>query len=123
RKDEAVGSIGTPAAMFTRLQAAGVKVHVYHGFREALRRFGFFFRTMNRRNHRKLLLIDDQIAYFGGMNVVDQSGMETVDDVKARRLPMSAGWRDVHVRMVGSKQGEIAEIMERLWKRVNHIRV
>jgi cardiolipin synthase len=78
---------------------------------------------MNRRNHRKLLVIDNQIAYFGGMNVVDQSGMETVDDVKARRLPMSAGWRDVHVRMIGSKQGEIAEIMERLWKRVNHNRV
>jgi len=120
---DAVGSISTPAALFARMEAAGVKVHVYHGFREALRRFGFFFRTMNRRNHRKLLVIDDEIAYFGGMNVVDQSGIETIEDAKARRLPMSAGWRDVHVRMVGSTQHEIAEIMERLWKRAHHKRV
>jgi cardiolipin synthase A/B len=117
---DAVGSISTPAAIFTRMAAAGVKVHVYHGFREALARFGFFFRTMNRRNHRKLLVIDDEIAYFGGMNIVDQSGMETAADVKARHLPLSAGWRDVHVRLVGPKQREIADIVERLWKRAHH---
>jgi cardiolipin synthase len=120
---DAVGSIGTPASFFTQMQSAGVQVHVYHGFREALRRFGFFFRTMNRRNHRKLLVIDDQIGYFGGMNVVDQSGIDTLDDVKARHLPMSAGWRDVHVRLVGSQQPELAKIMERLWKRAHHDRV
>jgi cardiolipin synthase A/B len=119
---DAVGSISSPAAMFTQLEQAGVKVHVYHGFRQALRRFVTFFETMNRRNHRKLLVVDDDIAYFGGMNIVDQSGIKTVDDAKARSLPMSAGWRDVHVRMVGDKQGEIALLMERLWKRVHHQR-
>jgi cardiolipin synthase A/B len=120
---DAVGSVATPAAIFAGMQAAGVKVHVYHGFREALRRFGFFFRTMNRRNHRKLLIVDDEIGYFGGMNVVDQSGMETVDDVKARNLPISAGWRDVHVRLIGPQQRELTEIMQRLWKRAHHNRV
>ena len=61
------------------------------------------------------------IAYFGGMNVVDQSGIRTQADAKSRHLPASAGWRDVHVRMVGPRQAEIAAIFARLWNRVHHL--
>ena len=39
---------------------------------EALWKFSFL-RILNRRNHRKLLVIDDTVAYFGGMNLVDTS--------------------------------------------------
>ena len=74
------------------------------------------YRTLNRRNHRKLLIVDDRIGYFGGMNLVDQRGLATPNDTKARHLPASAGWRDLHVRLVGPKQAEIAREMERLWQ-------
>jgi cardiolipin synthase len=119
---DAVGSAGTPAAFFTDLAEAGVHVHAFHTPWYALQRFAFF-RTMNRRNHRKLTIIDDRIGYFGGMNIVDQSGIETVEQAKARRLPISAGWRDVHVRLVGPQQHELADAFDRLWRRVHHQRV
>jgi cardiolipin synthase len=119
---DAVGSAATPAAFFSDLEAAGVQVHAYHTAWHALRRFAFF-RTMNRRNHRKLTVVDDRVGYFGGMNIVDQSGIETVEEAKARRLPASAGWRDVHVRLVGPQQRELAEAFERLWRRVHRRRV
>ncbi|HEV2970040.1 MAG TPA: phospholipase D-like domain-containing protein [Pirellulales bacterium] len=111
---DAIGSLTTPQAFFDRLAAGGVEVHTFHSIRDNLLRFGFF-RILNRRNHRKLLVVDDRVAYFGGMNIVDQRGIVTPSDAKLRNLPASAGWRDLHLRLVGPKQGVIAEEFERLW--------
>ncbi len=111
-----LGSSTTSSAYFERLRRSGVKVHAYHTLWYALWRFDLF-RVFNKRDHRKLLVIDDNVAYFGGMNIVDQTGLETVSDVRTRHLPISAGWRDVHARLVGPKQAEVAEAFERLWRR------
>ncbi|HUY33483.1 MAG TPA: hypothetical protein VMV69_12100 [Pirellulales bacterium] len=94
--------------------AAGVKVHCFHSLRQVFWRFPSL-RFLNRRNHRKLLVVDDQIAYFGGMNIVDQSGAAAA----GRELPASAGWRDVHVRLCGRRQSRIAAAFDRLWRRVH----
>jgi len=117
---DAWGSFNTPNSLFNKLRAAGVKVHLFHAFWEAFYAFRFL-EILNQRDHRKLLVVDDTIAYFGGMNVVDQSGIHTKADAKSRHLPASAGWRDVHVRMVGERQAEIAAIFARLWNRVHHL--
>jgi len=113
------GSFSTPSAMITRLQEAGVQVHVFHAITQVIRG-PRWLQAFNQRNHRKLMVVDEQIAYFGGMNVVDQSGIQSADDAKAKSLPTSAGWRDVHARMVGPRTSEITGIMERLWQRVHH---
>jgi len=110
---DAIGCQATPAALFDDLRLAGVQVHEFHSFWEALWRFSLL-RILNRRNHRKLLVIDDRVAYFGGMNVVDASSVLTIE--QAEHLPLSTGWRDVHVRLVGSRQGEVAESFERSWR-------
>jgi cardiolipin synthase len=112
---DSIGCLSTPRAFFDRLSAGGVQVHAFHSVRDLLWDFRFFH-FLNRRNHRKLLVIDDRIGYFGGMNLVDQRGLVTPGDTKARHLPASAGWRDLHVRLVGDKQAEIAHEMERLWQ-------
>jgi cardiolipin synthase A/B len=117
---DAWGSFSMPATMLKRLRAAGVQVHVFHALGDALYGRLKFLRILNQRNHRKLLVVDEQIAYFGGMNVVDQSGIHTPADAKSRHLPAQAGWRDVHVRMVGPRQAEIAASCQRLWRRVHH---
>ena len=113
------GSLGTPAALFNRMQAAGVAIHFFHSPSQVP--WGAaFFEVMNQRNHRKLLVVDDRIAYFGGMNVVDQGGGFPRTEPRPWRLSASAGWRDVHVRMVGARQAEIAATCQRLWNRVHH---
>ncbi len=114
---DAVGSFSTPAEYFADLEQAGVAVHAYHSLGRTLWSWRFF-RLFNRRNHRKLLVADD-VAYFGGMNVVDQSSIHSVEDAKALRLPSSAGWRDVHVRMTGPQVRQVADAFDRLWRRVN----
>lgn len=113
---DAVGSQATPEEFFDDLVRSGVNVHAYHSLREALWRFRPL-RILNRRNHRKLLVVDDRVAYFGGMNITDVSSFRAVD--QAEHLPASAGWRDVHVRLTGPQQREVAESFERSWRRAH----
>lgn len=113
---DAVGSNATPSSFFSRLERSGVQVRAYHSLWNALWRFRSL-RMFNRRDHRKLLVVDQRIAYFGGMNIVDQSGIHTVAEAKARHLPASAGWRDVHLRLSGPRQAEVAEAFANLWRK------
>ncbi len=116
---DAVGSFSTPNAYFDSLQAAGVQVYAYRTLSDGFRRLSL--RWLNRRNHRKLLIVDDAVAFFGGMNVVDQRQLATVEAVKQAHLPQSAGWRDVHVRMRGPQCTEVAAAFEWLWLRSHHL--
>jgi len=126
---DAVGSQLAPSAFFADLEKAGGHVHCFHSLREALSHLGQFrlFSIINRRDHRKLIIIDDQIGYFGGMNLIDND-----TPVPARRIPGSArvaalaqsrSWRDVHVRLVGPQQCELAESFDRSWRRAHGLDV
>lgn len=117
---DAIGSQTTPSALFRGMEAAGVRVHCFHSVWEALYRFSIL-RVLNRRNHRKLLIIDDRVGYFGGMNIVAQSGAALVGP--ADHLPVSAGWRDVHVRLIGPQQNDLAESYDRSWRRARHMKI
>jgi cardiolipin synthase len=119
---DAVGCLTTPDEFFEDLAAAGVRVHGFHQASEALRRWAFL-RVFNRRNHRKLVVIDDSVAYFGGMNLVDPLGDAALEEARSERLPEARGWRDVHVRLVGPQQAAIAAMMDYLWRKVDHERV
>ncbi|MGN6369568.1 MAG: phospholipase D-like domain-containing protein [Phycisphaerae bacterium] len=113
---DALGSASTPSAFFNDLIAAGIEVHAFHSFWESLRRFRPFT-LLNRRNHRKLMIIDDAVGYFGGMNIIDN--VEDVKQQKEEDRPASSGWRDVHVRLEGPHQSELAESFDRSWRRAH----
>ncbi|MFL1011207.1 cardiolipin synthase [Flavisericum labens] len=53
--------------------------------------FSRFTGKMNYRNHRKIAVIDGEIAYVGGINIADEYVNEYNDSF----------WRDTHVRIVG----------------------
>jgi len=61
------------------------------------------------RDHRKIVVIDGQIAYTGGMNVADYYivGTERVGE-----------WRDLHCRLEGPVVNELQSIFVRIWKRI-----
>jgi cardiolipin synthase len=113
---DAIGSQATPWSFFRPLEEAGVHLHAFHSIWEALWNFSPL-RILNRRNHRKLLVLDDSVAYFGGMNVVDTT--LSLGPRPSPDLPGSSGWRDVHVRLTGPQQREVAESFERSWRRAH----
>lgn len=90
------GSILTPKRMFERLRAEKMsEVREFFPVRM------FSLSKINHRNHRKIAVIDNSVAYMGGMNVGD----EYMGKAKKRKLP----WRDTHIRI----EGEAAEYVQR----------
>lgn len=81
------GSIFTPSSVFRHLKMAGAEVAAFLPLSAA------HYVRINFRNHRKLVIIDGQIAYTGGMNIGD----EYMSRYKARRIK----WRDTHLRVYG----------------------
>lgn len=71
-------------AYFRDLRLNGVKVRVFHrwSWRDPWR--------YNRRNHCKLLIIDDNSLFIGGFNLHDQSSRRVVGETR---------WRDTHLRL------------------------
>ena len=113
-----LGSAMTPGAFFSDMRRAGVKVHAYHTLLEGLRRLKPFT-ILNRRNHRKLLVVDDFAGYFGGMNIIDNVEHAGRASGGGASVPRSSGWRDVHLRLAGPQQHELAESFDRSWRRAH----
>jgi len=61
------------------------------------------------RDHRKIVVIDGQIAYTGGMNVADYYivGTKQVGE-----------WRDIHCRIEGGAVHDLQTIFLRIWEKV-----
>ena len=61
------------------------------------------------RDHRKIVVIDGQLAYTGGMNVADYyvNGTEQVGE-----------WHDLHCRIEGEEVNTLQKIFLRMWKKV-----
>jgi cardiolipin synthase len=118
---DAVGSFSTSSALFDEMRAAGVRVHAYHTLWDAFWQLAIL-RILNRRHHRKLLIVDDRVAYFGGMNIVDLLEAAALNQGQSAAVLQSTGCRDVHVRLVGPRQAELADHMQRLWRRLHRQR-
>src|SRR5665648_884088 len=61
---------------------------------------------INYRNHRKIVVIDGEIGYTGGMNV----GQEYIDG--GERF---ATWRDTHMRLTGQAVGGLEKLYASRW--------
>ena len=66
------------------------------------------------RDHRKIVVIDDSIAYTGGMNVADYyiKGTEQV-----------GSWRDMHCRMTGPVVAHLQKIFAHIWEKTTKERL
>ncbi len=63
------------------------------------------------RDHRKIVVIDGEVAYTGGMNVADYY---------ITGKPEFGAWRDMHMRIEGDAVGDLQDIFLRMWKKVTH---
>lgn len=82
-----VGSLGTSNSFFRRLKRGGVEASPF--FKVT---FPLLGTHINWRNHRKIVVVDDAVAYVGGMNIADRYSH---DRNGGRR------WRDTHLRLRG----------------------
>jgi len=61
----------------------------------------------NRRNHRKLLIVDGQQVYLGGFNIQREC---------SRAIYGEQRWRDTHVRLSGDLATEAEALFDKFWR-------
>lgn len=98
---DAFGSLGCfPRRAEKELRAAGVHVRRFHRWQ-----WHDPFRY-NRRDHRKLLVVDGHYAFLGGFNIHEQS---------SRVHSGLERWRDTHVHFRGALAREAEALFDLFW--------
>ncbi len=64
---DAVGSYELPRNFFRPLRNAGAHIYMHHHFRALNWQW---FRFLIRRNHRKIIIVDNRIGFTGGFNIM-----------------------------------------------------
>lgn len=85
------------------LRAHGVEIYEYDPVR-----FPWVNHVLHR-DHRKIVVIDGEVAYTGGMNVADYY---------ITGKPEFGEWRDLHVRVEGEAVGDLQKIFIEFWNSV-----
>ena len=78
---DSAGTLRTPAAFFEQLRAAGVRVLEFNPLNPLLARKTW---ELNRRDHRKLLIVDGRVAFLGGVNISIRAGRRAAACVPGR---------------------------------------
>lgn len=61
---------------------------------------------LNRRDHRKLVVVDDQYAWLGGFNIHSECSRQYYGEER---------WRDTQVRLTGNLARQAGEFFDYLW--------
>ena len=114
---DAVGSIGTDKGYFEGLKQAGIAVCAFNPVNPIKSgRTGYW--DITHRDHRKILSVDRQVAYTGGINIsaVYSSGSfgrgRANDDQQAKQ----DGWRDTQVELRGPAVAALDELVRQAWQ-------
>lgn len=111
---DGVGTGRLPPEWAQRFAQAGVECRIY----SPLGRLGLLIPSRWRRLHRKLAVVDGQMAFCGGINILD-------DWFDARHGTLTHPRLDFAVQARGALVQQVQETMTRLWWRlqaVSHVR-
>lgn len=98
---DGVGSFGISRAFLADFRRAGGKFAWFESLDPMRNRF-----LLNLRNHRKLQIIDGEVAFVGGMNIGrEYLGLD----------PAFGGWRDVQVEVTGSIVQALQDVFADDW--------
>ena len=110
---DSAGTLGTPAEFFEHLRASGIRTLEFNPVNPATAKAGW---DVNQRDHRKLLIIDGQTVFLGGINISSvYSGGSSRRQSKAgpdEQLP----WRDTDLQIDGPVVAEFQKLFLATWQ-------
>lgn len=111
---DSFGSFDSDPVIFQRMAAAGVRMGVFHPIKPWECNYGW--RPANR-DHRKLLLIDDDLAGLGGLNIGGEyAGSWIIPHHRQTPTP----WRDNAIGLRGPAARLLLIPFARMWRYIQH---
>jgi cardiolipin synthase A/B len=111
---DSAGTHTTPNLFFEQLQAAGINVLEFNPINPLLTRTDW---ALNQRDHRKLLIIDGEIVFMGGINISSvHSGSSFRKPLKPREDSVLA-WRDTDIKLQGPVVAEFQKLFMATWEK------
>jgi len=102
-----VGCDKISSSLLARMKRAGVEIERYHRVR------WYTLGRMNNRTHRKVLVIDGELGFTGGVGIADQWAGHAQD---------SAHWRDMHFKVAGPVVAQMqAAFLDNWIKTTGHV--
>jgi cardiolipin synthase len=133
---DSVGCIGTAPGFFDSLRSAGIRVVEFNPVSPASARGAW---RVEHRDHRKLLVVDNRVAFTGGINISTEysgsmSGSGRFRWASSKGSSSSAGkgqssaggndqpageppWRDTQVRIEGPVVAEFQKLFRETWEK------
>jgi phosphatidylserine/phosphatidylglycerophosphate/cardiolipin synthase-like enzyme len=98
---DGLGSLKFPRTEIIRMMNAGINCRTIFPLR-----FPWIMSTLTYRDHCKIVVIDGEEAYTGGINVGDEyTGLK----------PNVGFWRDTHMRIVGEVANDLQAVFDAHW--------
>ena len=110
---DGVGSMTTPAAFFKRMRDAGVEVREFRPLDPIRTPLPW---KVNNRDHRKIVVIDGNTAFTGGINI--SSTYESSSSTRPGPTQgVDSAWRDTHVQLEGPVATQFQALFLATWTR------
>lgn len=99
---DALGSFTTGPELWIEMEQKGIEVRLFHSLLDEIWYQPF-------RDHRKILVVDRNVAFTGGMNIGEEYGSPNPKPGQE--------WRDTHMRVTGPAAWEMAVVFSEGWER------
>ncbi|HXD43342.1 MAG TPA: cardiolipin synthase [Ramlibacter sp.] len=109
---DSVGAFATGKPFFDRLSQAGVQVVEFNPVNPLALKKGW---SPTHRDHRKLLIVDGEIAFLGGINISSVYSSGSSLGRSGRPVDPAAGWRDTDIQLEGPVVGEFEKLFIQTW--------
>ena len=124
---DGIGGSGAGQRYLSGLKDAGVQMHEFHRVDDPR------IWRINRRSHRKLLVVDGRVAFTGGINIMDEyaesspsgggegsgtssSGTFSSGGDGVPELAPGTGWRDTHIKVEGPAVASFQRAFLEAWE-------
>jgi cardiolipin synthase len=119
---DSVGCISTPRDFFQPMKDAGVRVLEFNPINPLSAKKGW---EVNSRDHRKLLIVDGQVVFLGGINissVYSGGSVKRRQEYTKKKKELETGereppWRDTHLRIEGPVVAQFQRLFLATWEK------
>ena len=112
---DSVGTLLTPPTFFQRLVDHGIRVLEFNPDNPLTSLAARQDWSLNQRDHRKLLVVDGQTAFIGGINISGVYSGGSTGDRTSGPTGEPLPWRDTHLQLQGPVVAELQKLFMAAW--------